>query len=346
MPRTRSLAWSELKIGVLTIVAIGIAMTTVFLVMGGKGFFWQRYTLKTRFGNVAGLKPGSPVRVAGKEVGSVDDVEFADDQVDVIFEVNKSVRDRITTGSVAKLGSVSLLGEGAVDITPSTSGTPIPNGGYVPAGKPPAQLSDMTDSASAGITQITGLVQDLRNGRGTMGKLMTDEQLYAELQRFVATAGDVTRTIRDGRGSIGRLVNDPKVATSLEASLKNLEQMTARINSGQGSIGHLLRDEEFARSLTAATTNLDTLTSRINRGEGTAGKLVTDASLYNRLDLMTDRFDQLLTRMNEGEGTVGQLLKDKQLYENMNKVTTELSSLVAEIRKNPKKYLNLKMSIF
>ena len=57
MPRTRSLAWSELKIGVLTIVALVIAAVTIFMLTGGSGFFWQRYTLKTRFANVAGLKP-------------------------------------------------------------------------------------------------------------------------------------------------------------------------------------------------------------------------------------------------------------------------------------------------
>ena len=84
MPRTRSLAWSELKIGVLTIAAMVIAAVTIFMLTGGRGFFWQRYTLKTRFANVAGLKPGSPVRVAGVEVGSVTDVEFAGDQVDVV----------------------------------------------------------------------------------------------------------------------------------------------------------------------------------------------------------------------------------------------------------------------
>ena len=67
MPRTRSLAWSELKIGVLTIFAIVIVAITIFMLTGGKGFFWQRYSLKTRFSNVAGLKPGSPVRVAGKD---------------------------------------------------------------------------------------------------------------------------------------------------------------------------------------------------------------------------------------------------------------------------------------
>ena len=58
MPRTRSLAWSELKIGVLTIVAIVIAAVLIFSLTGTKGFFWQRYTLKTRFTNVAGLASG------------------------------------------------------------------------------------------------------------------------------------------------------------------------------------------------------------------------------------------------------------------------------------------------
>jgi phospholipid/cholesterol/gamma-HCH transport system substrate-binding protein len=71
MPRTRSLAWSELKIGVLTIIAIVAAAVLIFSLTGSRGFFWQRYSLKTRFNNVAGLAPGSPVRVAGVEVGSV-----------------------------------------------------------------------------------------------------------------------------------------------------------------------------------------------------------------------------------------------------------------------------------
>src|SRR5882762_9403942 len=111
MPRTRSLAWSELKLGVMTIAAIMVAAATIFLVMGGKGFWWQRYSLKTQFRNVAGLKPGAPVRVAGKEVGSVTGVDFAGELVEVVFEVNRSAQNRITDRSRATLGSVSLLGE-------------------------------------------------------------------------------------------------------------------------------------------------------------------------------------------------------------------------------------------
>jgi phospholipid/cholesterol/gamma-HCH transport system substrate-binding protein len=346
MPRTRSLAWSELKIGVLTIFAIVIVAITIFMLTGGKGFFWQRYSLKTRFGNVAGLKPGSPVRVAGKEVGSVTGVDFAGEQVDIIFQVNKEIRDRITSESLATLGSVSLLGEGAVDVTPSTKGTPIPEWGYVRAGRTPAQIADITEQASQGMAMLNKLVAGLSAGQGTVGKLLTDERLYMQLQEFAATANEMTRSVQQGRGTVGKLLNDPQTANSLEASMKNVEDVTRRLSAGEGSLGQLLKDDAFSRSLNETTANMRTLTDKINRGEGTLGKLVTDDAVFTRLDSVTGRLDELVARLNQGEGTAGQLLKDKQLYENMNKTVTEVQALIADIRKDPKKYLNVKVSIF
>jgi phospholipid/cholesterol/gamma-HCH transport system substrate-binding protein len=346
MPRTRSLAWSELKIGVLTITALVIAAVLVISLTGAKGWFWQRYTLKTRFPNVAGLAPGSPVRVAGMQVGSVKEIQFAGEQVDVIFEVNKKVRDRITDKSIAYLGSVSLLGSSAVDITPATTGTPIEEYGYVPQGRSKGQFADIAEQATSTIDEVTGLVRDLRQGKGSAGKLITDDRLYVELHQFVATAGQMTREIQQGRGTVGKLLKDPKAANSLEASLKNIEELTRRIDAGEGSLGKLLKDDEFSKSLNGATSNLKELTDRLNRGEGTAGKLVTDATLFNRLNSVTERFDQLVTKLNAGEGTAGQLLKDKQLYENMNGAVTDLRALLTQIKQDPKKYLNVKVSIF
>jgi phospholipid/cholesterol/gamma-HCH transport system substrate-binding protein len=346
MPRTRSLVWSELKVGVLTIAAIAITGLTIFLLTGQKGLSWQRYSLKTRFLNAAGLQSGSPVRLAGVDVGTVNDVTLVGEQVEVVFEVNKKWRDRITTESTAVLGSVSLLGQASVDVTPSSKGTPIQDWGYVPTGRPAAQLSDVATQTSQGVQEITQLVQGIRQGRGTVGKLIADDRLYVELQQFVATTNDLAKGIRQGRGTLGKLINDPKAAQSLEASLKNIEEMTRRINAGQGSLGKLLQDDSFATSLQGATESIRMLTDKLNRGEGTAGKLMTDATLFNRLNSVTGRLDELTKRLNDGEGTVGQLLKDRQLYENMNKVVTDISSLITEIRKDPRKYLNVKVSIF
>lgn len=346
MPRTRSLAWSELKLGVLTITALVIGIVTISLVMGGSGFFWQRMPLKTRFANVAGLKPGSPVRLAGVEVGTITDVVLAGEVVEVRFEVKTEYAARITTESVARLGSVSLLGESAVDISPSSQGTPIEAGAFVPSNVSATGLAELTDTASQGLEDLSALVRDLREGRGTVGRLLTDDSLYTELERFVSSAGDVTRAIREGQGALGKFVSDPTMASSLEQTLANLDDLTRRINAGEGSLGRLLTDDRFAQSLETTTTNLSEITGKLSRGEGTAGRLLQDEALYERLDSLAARFDGLLTNLEAGQGTAGQLLHDEKLYENMNGVLADFRSLLGEIQQDPKKYLNIKISLF
>lgn len=61
---------------------------------------------------------------------------------------------------------------------------------------------------------------------------------------------------------------------------------------------------------------------------------------------MAARLDTILQQLNDGQGTAGQLLHDKQLYENMNQTVSEVQALIAEIKKDPKKYLNVKVSIW
>ena len=71
---------------------------------------------------------------------------------------------------------------------------------------------------------------------------MTDDQLYADLNRFVAVSqrADGGHSARAGE-RWARLVTDPKAADALEASLKNIEEMTRQLNAGEGSLGKLLQ---------------------------------------------------------------------------------------------------------
>src|SRR5688572_4329428 len=346
MPRTRSLAWAELKIGLMSIFAVVMAIILIFVLSGSGGFFWQRYSLKTMFVNIAGLKEGAPVRVAGVEVGSVSEVNFVGDRVEVVMEVNKDHQSRITSTSMATLGSVSLLGEPAVDITAASNGTPIPEWGYVRSGRATGTVGDVATQASTAIEQTTALIADVRAGRGTMGQLLTDERLYNEVTSLVTSLHEVTDAITKGPGSLSRMLNDPAAARSLEASLSNLEAVTARIRAGEGSIGKLLNDDALSQSLTSTGSNLETITARISKGEGTAGKLVSDEELYNRLNSLSDRIDKVMAGLQQGEGTAGQLLRDRELYENMNGTMAELRGLVTDIRRDPKKYLNVRVSLF
>ncbi len=346
MPRTRSLRWSELKIGLMAVAALLIAGVLILTLGAESGFFWQRYNLKVKFPNAGGVQEGSSVRVAGVAVGSVRTMRFVGSEVEMDLELREEMRDKVRTTSRATIGSVSLLGEGAVDITATTTGQPIPDWGYVPADAPPAQLADVTAQASRGITEITALLEDIRAGRGTVGKLMTDEQLYADLLQFTAAARDVTNGLAQGKGTLGQLLNNPESARQLEASLRNLTAITSRINAGQGSLGQLMNDPTLARNLTAVTSNFESLSTRLNKGQGTMGKLMNEDALYQRLNGVTTNLEQLTANLNKGQGTMGQLMNDKQLYDNLNRTITEMQSLLADIRKDPKKFLNVRMSIF
>ena len=346
MPLTRSLKWSELKIGIMAVAAIFIAGVLILALGGEGGFFWQRYNLKVTFSNAGGVQRGSPVRVAGVTVGAVTELQFIGSDVEMLLELREDMQERVRSTSRATIGSVSLLGEGAVDITASTTGEPIPEWGYVPSDPPPPQLSDVTAQANKGITELTGLISDVRAGKGTVGKLVTDEELYQELRQFTSAAREVTQGLSQGKGTLGQLLNNPESARQLEASMRNLTVITNKINSGEGTIGQLMNDPSLAKNLSAVTANFEALSARINKGQGTMGQLMTNDALYKRLDAVTTNLELLTAKLNKGEGTMGQLMNDKQLYENMNRTVTELQQLLADIRKDPKKFLNLRMSIF
>jgi phospholipid/cholesterol/gamma-HCH transport system substrate-binding protein len=346
MPRTRSLAWSELKIGIIAVAALALASLLIIAVGGTGGFFWQQYNLKTRFTNVQGLKPGAVVRVAGVEVGKVDDLQFSGPEVEVLLKVNKEMQPRITGESRASIGSLSLLGEPVIDISPSVGGTPLEDGAFVPSERAAGQLSDVAASATQSLEQVNAMLKEIRSGRGTVGKLFSDDELYREITGFVAAAEGVAAGLREGRGTLGQLIRDPAAYRRLNESLGSLQEITTRINRGEGSLGRFLNDDAIAKSLTSAAGNFDRVTARMNSGDNTLGKLLTEKELYDRISALSNRIDKLVEGLQGGQGTAGQLLHDKQLYENMNAAASELRALIGDIRKDPKKYLNVRVSIF
>jgi phospholipid/cholesterol/gamma-HCH transport system substrate-binding protein len=346
MPRTRSIAWSELKLGVVGIVAVVLATVSIVAVGGASGFWWERYGLKTRFDDVQGLKSGAVVRVSGKEVGTVKAVDFAGNQVEVALEISKDVQRLITNESVATIGSLSLLGEPIVDVKAAPEGTPLKEWEFIKSARLGKSMGELSATVSDGLDEVKGLVTDIRNGRGTIGKLATDDSLYRDLRAFIASANSVTDKLKNGKGTISNLIEDPAAYNALKTSLENLQVATNRLNTGRNTMARLLNDDALGASIAAATTNLERISGGLARGEGTAGKLLADQQVYDQLNSVTKRIDALLLSLTQKDSTAGLLLNDKQLHENINATLTEMRALLADIRKDPKKYLRVNVSIF
>ena len=133
MPRTRSLAWSELKIGIVSVVAIALAMFMIFLLGSAGGFclaalLAESHVRQRRRPEVGRAGPHRRCRSWFGGRTSSSSARRSTSQ----WKCRRSTVPRITSGSRADLGQVSLLGEGAVDITPSSARCADPGMGLHP----------------------------------------------------------------------------------------------------------------------------------------------------------------------------------------------------------------------
>ena len=245
MPRTRSIAWSELKLGIVGVVALVLVVIIVLAVGGEGGFWWQRYPLKTRFRDARGLKDGAVVRLSGKEVGTVTSRRVRRRRVDVAFEVRKEVRplDHDGLGRARSDRSACWASRSSTSGA-ATTGTPLADWEYVQAGHGRRALSDLHGQGVVEPGQRRSA--DRRPARRPRHDRQARDRRRA-LQGAAAVRGVGRRRSRGSsiraRARSGALTKDPAAYQALKASLENLQAMTARINSGQGALGRFLNDE-------------------------------------------------------------------------------------------------------
>ena len=60
-----------------------------------------------------------------------------------------------------------------------------------------------------------------------------------------------------------------------------------------------------------------------------------------KLDSLRGSLQSVSGKIDRGQGTLGQLVNDPRLYEDTKVTVAELRALIADIKKNPKKYINL-----
>ncbi len=348
MPTKKEIAWAQLKVGVLIVTALVILSAIIVLVLGVESPFAPRYTLYTYLPNIGGLRPDTPVMLEGVTIGEVKGFEFAEigKGVKITLRIQKKYEDRIRTDSIAKLQSLGLLGDKYIEVTQGTLNGRALKEGEAITGAPPLDLDQMIakathsfDNLSDTVDNLKVLTQGMRQGEGTIGKLLRDESLYKNLNETLSR-------FHEGKGTIAQLLNNDSVYKELNGAVSNLRTVLARVEKGEGGVGKLISDPKVGASIENAVKRLEGVLARMDRGEGTLGKLSTDPALYNNLNKIAANLGPLSEKVSKGEGTIGQLFYDKQLYDNSNKLVSELVMLVHDIREDPKKYLRIKFSIF
>ncbi len=315
----------RIAVGGLISAAFLLAMAAIIIVSGQEGLLRHRYELRARMDQVNGLQVGAPVWLAGVNVGSVSDIIFIPNdttgrtRIEIRIKIKKGVQDLIREDSNARIGTLGLLGDKYVAVS---LGNPnrrvLQNGDYITSANP----IDFEGLLSKGV------------------------DVFDDVTSTVHSFKDIARKINKGEGTLGKLVNDPNLYFDLEKFLNSVEKLALKVERNEGTIGLLFNDSTLYLRSSSALTEIAALADTLKRGEGTLKMLLRDRTLYNNMISAVGKIDTLVSQIQRGKGTTGALISDRKLYEKMASSVAGLDSLVKDIRKNPSKYLKVKVSLF
>lgn len=180
----------ELKVGIFIAIGILIFFIVVFSI-GDVTFIRSGYRIEVIFNFANGITESAPVRLAGVNIGQIDKIDLFFDPTEKktkvkVFAWVNSNDIRIERDSMAVINTLGLLGEKYLEIFPGTttedflkSGDKIVGHDPVPTELIAEKINDLVDS--------TGVVMNrLKDGEGTVGKLLVEEKIYNDLEAFVA----------------------------------------------------------------------------------------------------------------------------------------------------------------
>ena len=357
MPELSKVRWSQLKVGIVAFVAMVILAVLIFLLTGNRSIFERDETVRTYMADGAGMTESTPVRLNGILVGAVQGIKLSgskDPRRAVEFELTiqkKYMRD-IPDDSTAAVTAANLLGTKFIDITKGQSATPVKPGGELRS----LQTQDIPElmAQSANLIQTLqdiskradAMLADIDAGKGNLGKLLRDDELYKRLNGIAAEGQQLLADVRNGKGTLSKLIYDDSLYQEVRAPIKRIDQMLDDLQQGRGTAGKLLKDPQVYDDAQQTLAEMRRLTKELNEGKGTAGKLLKDDQLYKQFTELTAKLDATIDRINSGQGTVGQLLVNPQMYDAMNGAMREFQALAKDIRSNPKKFLTIRVRIF
>ena len=360
MKRSNRIGWAQARAGVFIFVAL-IGIAGGVLLMGQKTkMFVAKGQLRIVMDDVAGLKEGAPVWLAGVDVGVVTRIAFSDpkrnNEVEILLEADHEALRKIGPDSKITIKTRGLMGEKYVDITPSRQYLEEP--ATVLHGTTVAKLDDVVQKAGNTFDRLNTIVDSITQGKGTLGKLTTDPALYHNIVNLTGELNSLAVTINHGNGTLGKLARSPEPYDRLITILNRADRTLQDIQASNGTLNKLIYDKTLydklvvlAEKSNQAADEVRELNKKITSKDGTLGLLINDREFYDkglslitRADSSLKSIEEVTDKVKSGQGTAGRLVNDKELYDRMNRMVEDLDTLVKDFKENPRKYI--KFSVF
>lgn len=255
------------------------------------------------YDNVAGLEVSAPVTVDGYKVGQVREIQFDYNKPGKI-KVLLALNKELSIPVDSKATMGSTLMSGNfIEIHLGKSSKKIPVGGDIEAVAASDLMASLTNDIMPAVNSILPQVDSLL---ANLNKLAGDPALLASIQRLDGITGNVLGATEGLKATIG----------------KDVPRLMRNVNS--------------------ITTGLDTVTANLGILSAQLKSLPINTTVEN-VNELTSNLTRFSKQLNDPNSTLGMLMNDPELYKKLNRVAADVDSLIVDIKKNPKRYINIKL---
>jgi phospholipid/cholesterol/gamma-HCH transport system substrate-binding protein len=291
-------------VGIFVFAALVIFVLGVMTLGGQKSIFNKGASVTAVFDEVNGLQIGNNVWFAGVKVGTIKEISLTKEgKVAVEMNIKEDAHPLIKKDTKAKLGADGFIGNKLIILSGGSPGAPMVENGStllveraISTDEMMATLQDNNKNILAITTNFKAISEQIMGGKGTVGKLLNDDQMFTDLQQAIvsikgaAINAQVLASNVSGytakltsKGSLANdLVTDTVLFSRLRSTVRQIDALSkgadevladlkatsASINRGMNdestSIGLLLKDKETAADIKATIRNLQAGTQKLD----------------------------------------------------------------------------------
>ena len=281
----------NIKVGLFALVGVLIFIVAIYYIGAQQGLFKNTVNVTAKFKNVGGLQVGNNVRYAGINIGTVKSVSIkSDSEILVSMDIDRNASKFIKSDAEVSIGSEGLMGNKAASISSGSAGESIADGAVLSGIEPMeidqilVELEKTGKHAQKIMINLEEITYHIKQGEGTIGRLLTDEQLvdnfdhmvqaYAQtgenVRQFSHQLVNISSQLQRGEGALGKLMMDTTMATQFQNAIKNLEstidntanathnmvEFSEKLNNNNGTLGKLLSDSVMAENVEQSILNI------------------------------------------------------------------------------------------
>lgn len=331
-------------VGIFIMVGLLFFLGGILTIGNLHSTFSKKMTIFSIFDNVNGLVAGNNIWFSGVKIGTVKSTEFfSKSEVKVVMNINIESREYIRKDAKVKISTDGFIGNKIMVIYGGTAAARAIEQDDALTNEVMLSTDDIMATFQQNNQNILALTQKLKNGEGTIGKLLNSDSLYnsvtisanslqitanslqlaaANARGFVASLSDFGTKLNQKGNLANELVTDKEVFHSVKTSVAKLEQTVAKL-------------QNFANDFT----------QKLNKEGTLVNELVTDTLVFNSLkasvfqiksiaDTAATVISSLKKVSNNTQSPIGVLLHDEEAGINLKITLKNLESSSAKLDKD------------